>query len=148
MPSTITTTITTNETTMRRQTQPRKDKRDNHIKTKHQTQTDKRKRNSTQKHQIIAPIMTTESSQRVLANQGACQTTKGANTTYLRKGRQKNLIKHAIKRVCNIAYLIIHVDAGALAFTRCKNLPPRHLSRLPPRHFGKTSQNTQHNIVR
>jgi fatty acid desaturase len=55
--------------------------RDDHTKTKHQTQTDKRKRNSTRKHQIIEPIMATASSQRVLANQGACQTTKGANAT-------------------------------------------------------------------
>ena len=47
--------------------------------------------------------------------------------------------------VLDITYLTIHVDAGALAFTRCKNLPPRH---LPPRHFGETNQNTQHNIVR
>ena len=39
--------------------------------------------------------------------------------------------------VLDIAYLTIHVDAGALAFTRCKNLPPRH---LPPRHFGETSK--------
>jgi hypothetical protein len=29
------------------------------------------------------------------------------------------------------------MDAGALAFTRCKNLLPR---RLPPRHFGETSK--------
>jgi hypothetical protein len=79
MPSTITTMITTNEMTTQRRTQPHKDERDNHTKTKHQTQTDKR--NSTQKHQIIEPIMATASSQRVLANQGACQTTKGANAT-------------------------------------------------------------------
>jgi hypothetical protein len=39
--------------------------------------------------------------------------------------------------VLDIAYLTIHVDARALAFTRCKNLPPRH---LPPRHFGETSK--------
>jgi hypothetical protein len=37
-----------------------------------------------------------------------------------------------------------HVDAGALAFTGRKNLPLRHLLQ---RHFGKTNQNTQHNIV-
>jgi hypothetical protein len=45
----------------------------------------------------------------------------------------------------DIAYLTIHVDAGALAFTKSENLPPRHLL---PRHFDETSQNTQHNIVR
>ena len=45
-----------------------------------------------------------------------------------------------VSRLLDIAYLTIHVDDGALAFTRRNNLPPRH--------FGETSQNTQHNIVR
>jgi len=72
-----TTTSTTNDDTDHR-FDPANDL-PNHTKTKHQTQTDKR--NSTQKHQIIEPIMATASSQRVLANQGACQTTKGANAT-------------------------------------------------------------------
>ena len=42
-----------------------------------------------------------------------------------------------IDSMLDIAYLTIHVDARALAFTQCKNLPPRH---LPPRHFGETSK--------
>ncbi len=54
------------------------------------------------------------------------------------KGPKPTLVRPAAK-VLDIAYPTIHVDAGALAFTRRKNLPPRH---LPPRHFGKTSQNT------
>jgi hypothetical protein len=41
----------------------------------------KLERNSTLQHQIIEPIMATASSQSVLANQGDCQTTKGANAT-------------------------------------------------------------------
>jgi hypothetical protein len=56
------TTKTTNETPMQRQTQTNK-------------------RNSTQQHQIVKPIMASASSQRVVANQGDCQTTKGANAT-------------------------------------------------------------------
>jgi hypothetical protein len=48
----------------------------------------------------------------------------------------RNIQCLSFSSLLDIAYLTIHVDAGALAFTRCKNLPPRH---LPPRHFGETS---------
>ena len=44
-------------------------------------------------------------------------------------------LAHVEPTLLDIAYLTIHVDARALAFTRCKNLPPRHLL---PRHFGET----------
>jgi hypothetical protein len=57
-----------------------------------------------------------------------------------------NMHPALIVLLLDIAYLTIHVDAGAaLAFTQHKNLPPRH---LPLRHFGEMSQNAQHNIVR
>ena len=62
----------------------------------------------------------------------------------LSSSRCASLLSHH-SLLLDIAYLTTHVDAGALAFTQCENLPPRH---LPPRHFGETSQNKQHNIVR
>jgi len=64
-----------NEMPTQRQTRKRNNKQDAHAK---MTQSH---RNSTQQHQIIEQIMAPASSQRVLANQGDCQTTKDANAT-------------------------------------------------------------------
>ncbi len=87
------------------------------------------------------------------ANHGNCIVTKGAgesrslsnhkgcqcHITTEREVEQSHRTCHK-KGVLDIAYLTIHVDAGALAFTRCKSLPPRHLSCLPPRHLARRAK--------
>jgi hypothetical protein len=93
-----------------------------HTKTKHQTQTDKR--NSTQQHQIIETIMASASSQ---ITKGAGESRRLPN----HKGCQCHIITKSeaeqSHRICNqkgvldIAYLTIHVDAGAMAFTQRTN---------------------------
>jgi dihydroxyacid dehydratase/phosphogluconate dehydratase len=75
------------------------------MKLKHQTQTDKR--NSIRQHQIIEPTMASASSQR----EGyKCHITTKS------EAEQSHQTCHR-KGVLDIAFLTIHVDAGALAFT-------------------------------
>ncbi len=61
---------------------------------------------------------------------------RNTHTEQKSKAEQSHRTCHR-KGVLDITYLTIHVDAGVLAFTRCKNLSPRH---LPPRPLSETSK--------